>query len=85
MTSAWTWYVVAITVLNLLGCAWLLKSNHQSSRMPKIPDETGTLIQVDFYGGNVLYNDGHVLWKKSTETSVRFRHGTGASAVTYFF
>ncbi|MGN6505419.1 MAG: type II secretion system protein [Tepidisphaeraceae bacterium] len=77
--------VLASDMMITRGDAWLLKSNHQSSRMPKIPDETGTLIQVDFYGGNVLYNDGHVLWKKSTETSVRFRHGTGASAVTYFF
>lgn len=36
------------------------------------PDST-----VNFAGGNVLYNDGHVVWKNTTDTVWRMWHPTG--------
>ncbi len=47
MTSAWTWYVVALTVLNLLGCAWLLKGNTKRRPTDPKPDETGHVWDGD--------------------------------------
>jgi len=47
MTSAWTWYVVAITVLNLLGCVWLLRSNVKRRSTDPKPDETGHVWDGD--------------------------------------
>lgn len=47
MTPAWTWYVVAITVLNLLGCVWLLRSNTKRRPGDPKPDETGHVWDGD--------------------------------------
>lgn len=41
---------------------------------PADPDPDNT---VNFSGGNVLYNDGSVVWKGTTETVFRMRHETG--------
>ena len=41
MTSGWSWYVMAIVVLNLIGCVWLLRSNTKRSPNDPKPDETG--------------------------------------------
>jgi prepilin-type N-terminal cleavage/methylation domain-containing protein/prepilin-type processing-associated H-X9-DG protein len=37
-----------------------------------VPQNT-TAATVNFEGGNVLYNDGHVVWKSTTETLWRWR------------
>lgn len=47
MTPAWTWYVVAVTVLNLLGCVWLLRSNTKRRPDDPRPDETGHVWDGD--------------------------------------
>jgi cytochrome c oxidase cbb3-type subunit 3 len=47
MTSAWTWYVVALTALNLLGCLWLLRGNIKRSPSDPKPDETGHVWDED--------------------------------------
>ena len=31
MSTSWSWYVIAIVVLNLGGCAWLLFANRTTS------------------------------------------------------
>lgn len=47
MTSAWTWYVVALTVLNLVGCMWLLRGNTRRRPSDPKPDETGHVWDED--------------------------------------
>ena len=47
MTSAWTWYVIAIVVINLIGCVWLLRGNTRRSPTDPKPDETGHVWDGD--------------------------------------
>ncbi|WP_430387703.1 cytochrome-c oxidase, cbb3-type subunit III [Dyella sp. 20L07] len=47
MTSGWTWYVIAITALNLIGCIWLLKGNTRRNPTDPKPDETGHVWDGD--------------------------------------
>jgi cytochrome c oxidase cbb3-type subunit III len=47
MTSAWTWYVVALVVLNLIGCVWLLRGNTRRKPGDPKPDETGHVWDGD--------------------------------------
>lgn len=47
MTSAWTWYVIAIVVINLIGCIWLLRGNTRRSPSDPKPDETGHVWDGD--------------------------------------
>jgi cytochrome c oxidase cbb3-type subunit 3 len=47
MTSGWTWYVVALAALNLLGCFWLLRANIKRGPNDQKPDETGHLWDGD--------------------------------------
>ncbi|WP_243047909.1 cytochrome-c oxidase, cbb3-type subunit III [Dyella sp. RRB7] len=47
MTSAWTWYVVSLAVLNLLGCVWLLRANTRRKPTDPKPDETGHVWDGD--------------------------------------
>ncbi|WP_109123794.1 cytochrome-c oxidase, cbb3-type subunit III [Dyella sp. C11] len=47
MTSHWTWYVIAIVVLNLVGCVWLLRGNTRRSPTDPKPDETGHVWDGD--------------------------------------
>ena len=76
MTSAWTWYVVALVVLNLLGCLWLLKSNTKRRSSDARPDETGHVWDGDLTEYNkplpswwinlfyitIVFSVGYLLW-----------------------
>jgi cytochrome c oxidase cbb3-type subunit 3 len=47
MTSGWTWYVIAIVVINLIGCVWLLRSNTRRSPSDPKPDDTSHVWDGD--------------------------------------
>jgi len=47
MTSAWTWFVVAVTALNLLGCVLLLRGNTKRRPTDPKPEETGHVWDGD--------------------------------------
>jgi prepilin-type N-terminal cleavage/methylation domain-containing protein/prepilin-type processing-associated H-X9-DG protein len=57
----------------------LLKSRRPVGTTPfnGYPADPNPGNTVNFAGGNVLYNDGHVVWKGTTETVWRMRHTTG--------
>ena len=44
---------------------------------PNYPADPSPDDSVNFEGGNVLYNDGRVEWKNTTDTVVRRRHDPG--------
>ncbi|MDR2872078.1 MAG: cytochrome-c oxidase, cbb3-type subunit III [Xanthomonadaceae bacterium] len=41
MTAAWSWYVIALVVINIVGCVWLLRANSKSRPGDPPPDATG--------------------------------------------
>lgn len=57
---------------------WIIKNNHDDRKVYKVPDpSSGGTISIPAYGGNVLYNDGHVLFIKSRDMKIRYRNMTG--------
>jgi prepilin-type N-terminal cleavage/methylation domain-containing protein len=54
---------------------WLLKSNHLDGKTHKIPNLLGvgsSTLNIQGYGGNFLYNDGHVDWKQTEALHIRY-------------
>jgi cytochrome c oxidase cbb3-type subunit 3 len=76
MTSGWTWYVIAIVVLNLIGCVWLLRGNTRRHPSDPKPDETGHVWDGDITEYNkplprwwinlfyitIAFSVGYLLW-----------------------
>jgi prepilin-type processing-associated H-X9-DG protein len=56
---------------------WVLKANHLDNKTHKILNPFvgafGTTTYIQGYGGNFLFNDGHVDWKNTEDTKVRYR------------
>jgi prepilin-type N-terminal cleavage/methylation domain-containing protein/prepilin-type processing-associated H-X9-DG protein len=56
--------------------SWVLKSNHLDGKSHRILNPMigpfGTYINIQGYGGNFLYNDGHVVWLLTGATKVRY-------------
>ena len=67
-----------IVASDMLGFAqttdWTLSSNHLDGRKHKLPSTFGTLgsVPTQGYGGNFLYNDGHVEWKSTENCRLRY-------------
>ena len=40
MTAGWSWYVIALVVLNIAGCAWLLWWTAKRRPGDPTPDDT---------------------------------------------
>jgi prepilin-type N-terminal cleavage/methylation domain-containing protein/prepilin-type processing-associated H-X9-DG protein len=52
---------------------WIFSSNHIDSRHHKILNEkTGATNTLQGYGGNYLFNDGHVSWIKTESLQIRY-------------
>jgi prepilin-type N-terminal cleavage/methylation domain-containing protein/prepilin-type processing-associated H-X9-DG protein len=56
---------------------WVLKSNHLDGKThrilnPFLGGAYGTMTNIQGYGGNFLFNDGHVDWKTSESTKIRY-------------
>jgi prepilin-type processing-associated H-X9-DG protein len=55
---------------------WTLKTSHVDNKPHKILNEWvgpyGTYQMIQGYGGNYLYNDGHVDWKRTESLEVRY-------------
>ncbi len=65
---------------------FVLKSNHLDGRMHRVFSPSGafgTYMQVQGYGGNFLYNDGSVIWKKSEDTLIRYSNTGGGNVNAY--
>jgi prepilin-type N-terminal cleavage/methylation domain-containing protein len=66
---------------------WSLKSNHIDGGKHKIYDKSLSPIvryyYSDAYGGNVLYNDGSVVWRRAEDCLFRYRRDT-ADGSTWF-
>ena len=79
---AWSSRSPSTTVMStdLIGTStnpqWALKSNHLDGRLHKIyHPQIGVqkYFYIQGYGGNVLFNDGHVTWEQAEETVFRYR------------
>jgi prepilin-type N-terminal cleavage/methylation domain-containing protein/prepilin-type processing-associated H-X9-DG protein len=61
-----------------------LKSNHIDGRMHQVEDYLtggmlGTKRAMQGYGGNFLYNDGHVVWKRAEDCQVHYANYGGGN------
>ena len=82
----------SVIATDLLGTsddpAWVLKSNHLDGRQHRVYDHsTGFTISymIQGYGGNVLYNDGHVIWQKAEDCVFRYRRVTSNYTTSFAF
>jgi prepilin-type N-terminal cleavage/methylation domain-containing protein/prepilin-type processing-associated H-X9-DG protein len=78
-----------IVASDMLGSStnsiWVLQSNHLESRTHKLTFPTQgspyasptTTVTVQGYGGNFLYNDGHVVWQRTEDCKIRYEKGGG--------
>jgi prepilin-type N-terminal cleavage/methylation domain-containing protein/prepilin-type processing-associated H-X9-DG protein len=70
--------VAADMVARVDGYNWVINNNHDDGKTYKVPDpSTGGTTSIKAYGGNVLYNDGHVVFRKAREMQIRYRNATG--------
>ncbi len=53
---------------------WTLKGNHLDGRLHPVPNlrTPGTTTMMQGYGGNYLYNDGHVVFRRAEDCRIRF-------------
>jgi prepilin-type N-terminal cleavage/methylation domain-containing protein len=54
---------------------WILKSNHLDSKTHRVLDQlspTPAYIYIQGYGGNFLFNDGHVDWRTTESLQIRY-------------
>jgi prepilin-type N-terminal cleavage/methylation domain-containing protein/prepilin-type processing-associated H-X9-DG protein len=68
--------------------AWILKSNHLDGRLHRVSDHSSGFTityMIQGYGGNVLFNDGHVLWEKAEDTTFRYRRVTSSYTTSFAF
>jgi prepilin-type N-terminal cleavage/methylation domain-containing protein/prepilin-type processing-associated H-X9-DG protein len=66
---------------------FVVKSNHLDGKTHKIFNvlANGTFAYVQGYGGNYLYNDGHVVWRRSEDTKFQYGNvGGGSTGVTVY-
>jgi len=47
MSTAWSWYVIALVAINILGCAWLLRWTSRRNPGDPKPDDTGHVWDGD--------------------------------------
>jgi prepilin-type N-terminal cleavage/methylation domain-containing protein/prepilin-type processing-associated H-X9-DG protein len=79
-----------IVASDMLGTSqnalWVLESNHIENRNHKLAlttqtspfaPPTTTTIVIQGYGGNFLYNDGHVVWQRTEDCKLRYDKGGG--------
>jgi prepilin-type N-terminal cleavage/methylation domain-containing protein len=80
-----------IATINNSGGPFVIKSNHVDSRPHKVLNPFlgggafgggGTLQTIQGYGGDYLYNDGHVVWRQSESTQLKYGQINGGSTVT---
>jgi prepilin-type processing-associated H-X9-DG protein len=53
---------------------WAIRNNHLDGKSHKLPDPqagAGQTVTTQAVGGNVLYNDGHVVWVRTEDAKVR--------------
>jgi prepilin-type N-terminal cleavage/methylation domain-containing protein len=66
---------------------FVLKSNHLDGRLHNILNPLigafGTTQQIQGYGGNYLYNDGHVVWRRVEDTQIHYANTGGGNVNTY--
>jgi prepilin-type processing-associated H-X9-DG protein len=65
--------VIATDMLLFSGNPWSVRSNHIDNRAHTIYNQYhGYNQRFQGYGLNVVYNDGHVIWKRAEDTQVHF-------------
>jgi prepilin-type processing-associated H-X9-DG protein len=56
---------------------WTIKTSHTDNHQHSIFDQWkglhGTHVPIQGYGGNYLYNDGHVDWKRMDQVQIRYQ------------
>jgi prepilin-type N-terminal cleavage/methylation domain-containing protein len=65
--------------------AFVLKSNHLDGRTHVLYNPLGVgLLRTTVlgYGGNFLFNDGHVVWKRADETRIHYANTGGGNSQT---
>lgn len=76
MSAGWSWYVIAIVVLNIAGCAWLLWWTARRRPGDPAPDETNHVWDEDLTEYNkplprwwinmfyltIIYSIGYLIW-----------------------
>jgi prepilin-type N-terminal cleavage/methylation domain-containing protein/prepilin-type processing-associated H-X9-DG protein len=83
-----------VVASDLLGkstnTTWALKSNHLDNRTHTVPAQFRTGIHffynsiIQGYGTNVLYNDGHVEWRRTEDCSLRYELSYSNDTLLYF-
>ena len=64
--------------------AWVLKSNHLDSKLHKMFNQFGGgYTNVQGYGGNCLFNDGHVDWRSIDKMQIRYSLHYSNNYITY--
>jgi prepilin-type N-terminal cleavage/methylation domain-containing protein/prepilin-type processing-associated H-X9-DG protein len=80
----------SIVASDMLGFAqttdWVISSNHMDGRKHKLIYPSTSLVPITLptqgYGGNFLYNDGHVEWKGIDQCKLRYELN-GHNYITY--
>ena len=78
MTSGWSLFVVLVTILNILGCVWLLRWTAK----PKTPGEkkvalTGLLFGADLADSCFLFHDDGKAFVDTEDLSLKLPSGGG--------
>jgi prepilin-type N-terminal cleavage/methylation domain-containing protein/prepilin-type processing-associated H-X9-DG protein len=68
--------------------AWVLKSNHLDNKTHKVLNQFvgafgGSYQYIQGYGGNFLYNDGHVDWRATETCQIRYSLHYSNNYITY--
>ena len=50
ITSGWSIYIIALVLLNVLGCAWLLWANSKRKPGDPAPDQTSRVASIGELG-----------------------------------
>lgn len=74
MTSPASTIVASDMVGESTNPIWQLRSNHLDNRKHKLPNPLSPTVPklIQGYGGNFLYNDGHVDWKRTEDVKLRY-------------
>lgn len=77
--------MIASDMLGYSTNTWTLKSNHADSKTHLVYHPYyGISIAVQGYGGNMLYNDGHVVWRRAEDCVFRYRLSDSSRGDTDF-
>jgi prepilin-type N-terminal cleavage/methylation domain-containing protein/prepilin-type processing-associated H-X9-DG protein len=82
-----------IVASDMLGSAanaiWTLRSNHLDNKAHYLSFQQNsfsppTKIPLQGYGGNFLYNDGHVDWRRTEDCKIRYEYASGFNSYFAF-